>query len=87
MERSTSVFVVFGEGRHGKRWKGTVRECLGGKSSNSVHPQALLNQKVPTEKLHGRSEDSLSHTDAQAVHLFVQPLFSNFIDLIVPSSL
>lgn len=30
MEKSTSVFVVFGEGRHGKRWKGTVRECLGG---------------------------------------------------------
>lgn len=87
MEKSTSVFVVFGEGRHGKRWKGTVRECLGGKSSNSVHPRALLNQKVPTEKLHGRSEDSLSHTDARSVHLFVQPLFSNFIELTVPSSL
>lgn len=71
-------------GKGGKVQYGSVS---GGKSSNSVHPRALLNQKVPTEKLHGRSEDSLSHTDARTVHLFVQPLFSNFIELTVPSSL
>lgn len=58
--------------RHGNGWKGTVRDCPKGTVQKEHILGLFLNQQLFRERHHSWREDGLDHSNAQAVHVFVQ---------------